>query len=95
MKTTEINSIQLKLYINNELIIDRHHRGERVKMLRITGCTDPGMWYAGLVGELVPHLGEWPESYKSLEPAGFVNMVKFEDAEIVTVSDGEAAHENL
>jgi len=25
-----------------------------MKMLRITGCKDSSMWYAGMVGKLVP-----------------------------------------
>ena len=56
-----------------------------MQMLRITQCRDPLMWYADLVGELVPYCGQWPEAYKSLEPAGYINRVEFEDAEIVTL----------
>lgn len=52
-------------------------------MLRITQCRDTLMWYSGLVGELVPYCGQWPEAYKSLEPAGYINRVDFADAEIV------------
>jgi hypothetical protein len=58
-----------------------------VKLLRITGCTDPSMWYADKVGQLVPHEGEWPEGYKSREPAGHINVVRFEDAEPEEVND--------
>lgn len=54
-----------------------------MKMLRIIKSKDPLMWYAGLVGTLVPYCGQWPEAYKSLEPAGHLNRVEFEDAEIV------------
>ena len=57
-----------------------------MKMLRITRCSDPMMWYADLVGELVPYGGRWPEAYRSVEPAGYVNRVEFEDAEIVEVA---------
>lgn len=60
-----------------------------MKMLRITKCTDPAMWYAALVGELVPYCGEWPDGYKSREPAGYSNIVKFEDAELLIVSGCE------
>lgn len=56
------------------------------KALLITGCTDPLMWYAGMIGQVVPFLGIWPESgYKSLEPAGYTNVVRFEDAEMIEV----------
>ena len=58
-----------------------------MKMLKITQCRDPLMWYAGLVGELVPYYGRWPEAYKSREPAGYINRVEFDDAEIVTIED--------
>lgn len=56
-----------------------------MKMLRITKCSDSLMWYSRLVGDLVPYCGQWPEAFKSLEPAGFLNRVEFEDAEIVEV----------
>lgn len=54
-----------------------------MQMLRITQCRAPSMWYAGLVGELVAFIGRWPEAYKSLEPAGYLNRVEFVDAEVV------------
>jgi hypothetical protein len=44
------------------------------------------MWYAGLVGELVPFLREEHDCYLSREPAGYVNIVKKSDAEVVGVS---------
>lgn len=56
-------------------------------MLKITGCRDPLMWYADMVGELVPFLGVWPEAYASREPAGHVNRVEFSDAEPVMTND--------
>lgn len=67
-----------------------------MRMLRITQCRDPLMWYAGLVGELVPYCGKWPEAYKSLEPAGYINRVEFSDAEIVTLNpDGSVKLKDL
>lgn len=51
--------------------------------LLIKRCPDPQMWYAKLVGEKVPYEGRWPEGYKSREPAGHINVVRFEDAELV------------
>lgn len=58
--------------------------------LRITQCKDPLMWYYKLVGQEVPFLGVWPgEGYKSREPAGFVNIVKFSDAEMVDANDSQ------
>ena len=44
-----------------------------------------------LVGKVVPYHGEWPESgYKSREPAGYTNFVRFADAEIIEVPDDPA-----
>lgn len=57
-----------------------------MKALRITGCTDPQMWYSDRIGDVVPYLGIWPESgYKSLDNGGYSNVVRFKDAEVVTV----------
>jgi len=62
-----------------------------MKALRITRCADLLMWYAPLVGKVVPYLGEWPESgYKSREPGGYTNVVRFGDAVIIEVSDDPA-----
>jgi hypothetical protein len=57
-----------------------------MKMLRITGAKDGLVWYAPLIGELVPFCGRWPEAYKSLEPAGYLNRVEFADAELVELA---------
>jgi len=57
-----------------------------MKMLRITGCRDSLMWYADMIGDLVPYCGQWREAYKSLDPAGHLNQVKFCDAEIVELN---------
>ena len=52
-----------------------------IPMLRITGCTDRQMWYAGLVGQLVPYEADDGQyGYRSREPAGYVNFVRREDA---------------
>ena len=57
-----------------------------MKRLRIIKCSDGMMWYADMVGQTVPYLGGWsdsPDVYASREPAGYVNIVKKIDAEIV------------
>lgn len=64
--------------------------GGEMKMLRITGCKDSSMWYAGMVGKLVPFVKVWPEAYASREPAGYINRVEFDDAEIVEIQGTEA-----
>ena len=57
--------------------------GEKVKRLLITQCPDPLMWYADKVGCRVPYLGEKYGTYTSREDAGWINIVKMEDAIIV------------
>lgn len=60
-----------------------------MRKLRITGCTDGHMWYAGMVGQLVELLGEDRIEYLSREPAGYVNIVKKADAEVVELQVGD------
>jgi hypothetical protein len=60
-----------------------------MKMLRILKAKDPSMWYATLVGSLVPYLGKWSEGYKSRESAGYINIVYFSDATIVDVQPSQ------
>ncbi len=55
--------------------------------LLITQCRDHLMWYARLVGQRVPLLAIEPDCYLSREPAGFVNIVKHSDAEIVSAEE--------
>lgn len=60
------------------------------KELLIHKCSDPMMWYSGMVGQRVPYLGEWrdtPDVFKSCEPAGYVNIVKKTDATVVDSED--------
>lgn len=57
-----------------------------MKMLKITRCTDPMMWYAKLIGSIVPLVKDYGDGiYLSREPAGYINIVKKEDVEIVEV----------
>lgn len=44
-------------------------------------------WYRDLIGQTVPFLGDVGTEYKSREPAGFVNFVQYEDAEIIETGD--------
>jgi hypothetical protein len=55
------------------------------RVLLITGCSDRLMWYANLIGQEVPYLGRWDNDkhYKSREPAGYVNIVKYSDAIVI------------
>lgn len=56
-----------------------------MRKLKIVGCTDPMMWYAGLVGQVVPLVREESDIYLSREPAGFSNIVRKRDAKPVWV----------
>lgn len=58
-----------------------------MKLLQITDCKDPMMWYADKVGECVPYVRTFEDCYLSREPAGYANIVKLQDAEIVEVQD--------
>lgn len=56
-----------------------------MRELKITGCKDSSMWYAGLVGQRVPLLREHSDVYLSREPAGYTNIVRKADAKVVWV----------
>ena len=56
-----------------------------IRKLLITQCNDPLMWYAGMVGQVVPLMRILTEEncFLSQEPAGYSNIVKLGDAEII------------
>lgn len=54
-----------------------------MKKLLITKCSDPQLWYAGLVGKTVELLREDSEGYWSREPSGYTNIVRREDAQVI------------
>ena len=43
------------------------------------------MWYCDKVGETVRLVREYEDCYMSREPAGYLNVVRLEDAEIVEI----------
>lgn len=51
--------------------------------LLITQCVDPMRWYAELVGQAVPFLGDAGGEYRSREPSGAVNFVQYGDARVI------------
>jgi len=53
--------------------------------LKIIKCDDPQMWYADKIGKTVPYLETYEDEYLSLEPAGYKNIVKKGDAELIRV----------
>ncbi|WP_345969610.1 hypothetical protein WCX72_09805 [Sulfurimonas sp. HSL1-6] len=54
-----------------------------MKQIRIISCSDPMMWYADHIGEIFPLIREEGGSYLTREPAGYTNVVRLADAEIV------------
>jgi len=61
-----------------------------MKALKIISCSDRMMWYRNKVGEVVtlakPEHAD-PDIYWSREPAGYLNIVKKRDAEVIEVSE--------
>lgn len=53
------------------------------KKLLITKCSDPLMWYADKIGQVVPYLGEKYGFYTSREDAGYTNVVNMDDAILI------------
>jgi len=56
-----------------------------MKMLKIKSCSDPQMWYSDKVGQTFPVIreGEEERQYLTREPTGYLNVVNFDDAEII------------
>lgn len=53
------------------------------KKLLIIKCSDPLMWYADKIGQIVPYLGEKYGFYTSREDAGHTNVVNMDDAILI------------
>lgn len=54
-----------------------------MKKLLIKKCSDPQLWYADLVGQEVELLREDRDGYWSREPAGYTNIVRRDDAQVI------------
>ena len=54
-----------------------------MKVLRITNCSEPMLWYSSLVGKVVDFVRYIPEGYISRESSGLTNIVLKDDAHIV------------
>ena len=61
-----------------------------MKMLLIKACSDELMWYRDKVGQYVPYVRVYEDCYMSREPAGYLNIVKLQDAEVVELADERA-----
>lgn len=62
-----------------------------MKALRLLNCSDPMMWYRDKVGDVVAFVREYDDCYMSREPAGYLNIVKKQDAEIVDLLEHDNA----
>jgi|APCry1669189034_1035192.scaffolds.fasta_scaffold143470_2 hypothetical protein len=59
-----------------------------MKALKIIRCSDPLMWYSDKVGETVQLVREYEDCFMSREPAGYLNIVRLNDAQVIEISDG-------
>lgn len=57
--------------------------------IKITGCSDPMLWYADKIGEVVPFVRNLPSEgcYLSREPAGYTNIVRVIDGELIELPE--------
>lgn len=58
-----------------------------MRALKILACSDPLMWYADMIGEVVPLLRIEETEYLSREPAGYTNIVKKTDAIVIDMEN--------
>lgn len=61
-----------------------------MKALKIIKCSDSMMWYRDKIGEVVTlakHEHSDSDVYWSREPAGYLNIVKKQDAQVIEVSE--------
>lgn len=58
-----------------------------MKALKLINCSDAMMWYRDKVGETVSFVREYDDCYMSREPAGYLNIVKKQDAELIEISN--------
>jgi hypothetical protein len=63
-----------------------------MKVIKIISCSDRLLWYRDLIGQTVPFLGEdidrGEKIYWSREVAGYKNLVRAKDAEIIELEVG-------
>jgi len=68
---------------------DGQQQREVMPCLLIKQCPDEMMWYRDKVGQYVRYLYEDAQTYWSVENAGYKNIVRKEDAELVWVPDAD------
>ena len=56
---------------------------KKCDLLTIKSCKDSSLWYNNHIGKSFRILDVWDEiGYKVLQPEGFINYIKFEDAKL-------------
>ncbi len=64
-----------------------------MKALKITGCSDPLMWYSDRIGAIVPFLGEDVDYkgpiYWSRDNDRYKNIILRRDAELINITGDE------
>ncbi len=51
--------------------------------IRVIKASNPSYWYADNVGDTFPILREVQEGYMTREPAGYLNIIYKQDAEVI------------
>lgn len=64
-----------------------------MKAIKIIDCTDRLMWYSKFVGCHVPYLRTEGDVFWSRERAGYSNIVRVEDGQLVDIDDTAAMYE--
>lgn len=54
-----------------------------MKVLRITNCSDPMLWYSNLIGKVIDFVMDIPEGYLSRESSGLTNIIFKDDAYVL------------
>lgn len=62
-----------------------HNYSFLIKAILIKQCSDSLMWYRDMVGKVVVYEREYDDCYMSREPAGYINKILKQDANIIYV----------
>lgn len=57
------------------------------KMILVTGCSDSLMWYKTEVGSFFALIKEYEDCYLTREPSGFTNIIRKQDAKLVSLDE--------
>lgn len=83
--------------MNNYPTIQCGIKSESVTVIKIKCCSDPLMWYSGMVGKYVPFSRQLlaENCFISREPkTGYSNIVRLQDGELVEIVGDEIDYFN-